>query len=189
MVGNGRHMKLKLTVGGKSLDAIFFSAAGAEASAGDRVDVCFTPQINEYRGWRSVHLQICDLRPARTRAEVEEELFRKLLDGEEMTAAEAMALLPTRQEFANLWRYLSSRRESGCIEETARRLARNVARACGGREEFMRTQVCLAVFHDRGLVRVEQVTDHLRIRVLERTEKVDLEGAGLMRRLRELSET
>ena len=120
---------------------------------------------------------------------MEEELFRKLLDGEEMTAAEAMALLPTRQEFANLWRYLSSRRESGCIEETARRLARNVARACGGREEFMRTQVCLAVFHDRGLVRVEQVTDHLRIRVLERTEKVDLEGAGLMRRLRELSET
>ena len=189
MVGNGRHMKLKLTVGGKSLDAIFFSAAGAEVSAGDRVDVCFTPQINEYRGWRSVQLQICDLRPARTRAEVEEELFRKLLDGEEMTAAEAMALLPTRQEFANLWRYLSSRRESGYIEETARRLARNVARACGGREEFMRTQVCLAVFHDRGLVRVEQVTDHLRIRVLERTEKVDLEGAGLMRRLRELSET
>ena len=191
MVGNGKHMKLKLSVGNKSLDAIFFSATGLEAgvAAGDRVDVCFTPQINEYRGWRSVQLQICDLRPARTRAEAEEELFRRLIDGGDVTAAEASALLPTRQEFANLWRYLSSRRESGCIEETARRLARNVARSCGAREEFMRTQVCLAVFHDRGLVRVEQVTDHLRIRVLDSEEKVDLEEARLMRRLRELSDT
>ncbi len=187
-VGNGRHMKLKLNQGGKSLDAIFFSATAAEAgvAAGDRADVCFTPQINEYRGWRSVQLQVCDLRPARTRAQAEEELFRRLMDGEELSPAEAAALLPTRQEFANLWRYLYSRRELGCIEETAQRLARNVARSCGAREEFMRTQVCLAVFHDRGLVQVERVTDHLRIEVLDREDKVDLEGARLMRRLHQL---
>uniref|UniRef100_UPI0025C4419A single-stranded-DNA-specific exonuclease RecJ n=1 Tax=Flavonifractor sp. TaxID=2049025 RepID=UPI0025C4419A len=52
-VGGGRHLKLKLSAGGRSLDAIFFSATAAEAGVevGDRVDVAFTPQINEYRGW------------------------------------------------------------------------------------------------------------------------------------------
>ena len=187
-VGGGKHMKLKLAVGQERLDAIFFSATAESAgiSGTDRVDVCFYPQINEYRGWRTVQLQVCDLRPARTRAQVEEELFRRLMAGDPLTAGEAAALLPSRQEFANLWRYLRSRQGEGAIEETAQRLARNVARTCGLREEFMRTQVCLAVFHDRGLIRMEQTADHLRICVRESGEKVDLESAELMRLLRRM---
>jgi len=188
-VGGGKHLKLKLNLGDRSLDAIFFSARSGElgVAAGDRVDVCFCPQINEYRGWRSVQLQVCDLRPARTRAQAEEELFRRFMGGELLSPAEAEALLPTRQEFANLWRYLRSRRGGGPIEETSQRLARNVARACGEREVFMRTEVCLAVFHDTGLIQVERATDHLRIQLLEVDGKVDLEGARLMRRLRRMA--
>ncbi|BDF66189.1 single-stranded-DNA-specific exonuclease RecJ [Oscillospiraceae bacterium] len=189
-VGNGKHMKLKLSVSGGHLDAIFFSATMAEAgiNPGDRVDVCFYPQINEYRGWRNVQLQVCDLRPARTRAQAEEELFRRLMEGEALSRSEAAALLPSRQEFANLWRYLRSRRGEGCIEETAQRLARNVARSCGLRETFMRTEVCLAVFHDRGLIRVERATDHLRIQIRDTVGKVDLESSELMRQLRRLAD-
>ena len=107
--------------------------------------------------------------------------------GEPLTAGEAAALLPTRQEFANLWRYLRSRQGEGAIEETAQRLARNVARSCGVRETFMRTEVCLAVFHDRGLIQVERATDHLRIRIREDGGKVDLESAELMRLLRRMA--
>lgn len=188
-VGNGKHMKLKLSAGGRSLDAIFFSATAEEEGVedGQRVDVCFTPQINEYKGWRNVQLQVSDLRPARTRAQVEEELFRRLMAGETLGPAEARALLPTRAEFANLWRYLVSRRGEGAIEDTAQRLARNVARSCGVREEFMRTQVCLEVFHDRGLVRMERTADHLRLRIQEKEGKVDLEQAQIMKRLRRMA--
>ncbi len=110
------------------------------------------------------------------------------MEGESLSPAEAQSLLPTRQEFANLWRYLSSRREEGEIEETAQRLARNVARSCGLREEFMKTQVCLAVFHDRGLIHMEQAADHLRIKVQDPGEKVNLEEAELMGRLRKMAE-
>ncbi len=188
-VGGGRHMKLRLSVGARNLDAIFFSHTAGELglNAADRVDVCFYPQINEYKGWRSVQLQVCDLRPARTRAQAEEELFRRLMAGEDLSPAEAEALLPTRQEFANLWRYLRSRQGAGPIEDTAQHMARSVARACGEREVFMRTQVCLAVFHDRGLIQVEKTADHLRIRLLDRAGKVDLESAQLMLRLHRLA--
>ncbi len=189
-VGNGKHMKLKLAIGQERLDAIFFSATAESTglSGAERVDVCFYPQINEYRGWRSTQLQVCDLRPARTRAQAEEELFRRLMAGELLTPQEAAALLPTRQEFANLWRYLRARQGEGPIEETAQRLARNVARSCGVRETFMRTEVCLAVFHDRGLIQVERSTDHLRILVRREGEKVDLESAELMRLLRRMAQ-
>ncbi len=189
-VGGGKHIKLKLAAGGKNLDAIFFSASAEELgiTSVDRVDVCFYPQINEFRGWRSVQLLLCDLRPARTRAQVEEELFCRLMSGEELTPAEAQSLLPSRQEFANLWRYLRDRK-GGDMEDTPQRLAKSVAKTCGLRESFMRTQVCLAVFHDRGLIHMEQTADHLRIQITDGGEKVDLERSELMKKLHRMAET
>ena len=52
----------------------------------------------------------------------------------------------------------------------------------------MKTQVCLAVLHDRGLIQMEQTADHLRIRVLEPQGKVDLESAEMMKKLHTLAE-
>ena len=188
-VGGGRHLKLKLAAGGRTLDAIFFSAtaAGAGVAAGDRLDPAFTPQVNEYRGWRNVQLQLCDLRPARTRAQAEQALYERFRRGETLTPREAAALLPSREEFVALWRYLEGHARPA-MEETAHRLARAVARSAGRRETVMRTLVCLEVFDERGLIRLERVTDHLRIGLTPVEGKVDLEQSAILRRLREMLE-
>ncbi len=47
------------------------TAAQLGVSPGCRVDVAFYPQINEFRGVRSVQLQVVDLRPALSRAQME----------------------------------------------------------------------------------------------------------------------
>ena len=188
-VGGGRHLKLKLTSGGRSFDAIFFSATGAEmgVTQGDRVDVAFTPQINEYRGWRSVQLQVCDLRPALTRAQAERALFEKFRRGEPLTRREAAALLPSREEFVVLWRYLKGHAGQSPLEETAHRLARNIARSAGRRETVMRTLVCLEVFDERGLIQLEHTTDHLHIALRSVEGKVNLDESWILRRLRGMS--
>ena len=187
-VGGGRHLKLKLAAGGRSFDAIFFSATAAEAGieAGDRVDVAFTPQINEYRGWRSVQLQLCDLRPALTRAQAERALYEKFRRGEPLTRREAAALLPSREEFVVLWRYLKGHAGQTPLEATAPRLARSVARSAGRRETVMRTLVCLEVFDERGLIRLERATDHLHIALNPVERKVNLDESAILRRLREM---
>ena len=188
-VGGGRHLKLKLASGGRSFDAIFFSATAAEmgVAQGDRVDVAFTPQVNEYRGWRSVQFQVCDLRPALTRAQAERALFEKFRRGEELTRREAAALLPTREEFVVLWRYLKGHAGQSPLEETAHRLARNIARSAGRRETVMRTLVCLEVFDERGLIQLEHTTDHLHIALRTVEGKVGLDDSWIMRRLRGMS--
>ena len=188
-VGGGRHLKLKLAAGGRSFDAIFFSATAAEmgVAQGDRVDVAFTPQVNEYRGWRSVQFQVCDLRPALTRAQAERALFEKFRRGEALTRREAAALLPTREEFVVLWRYLKGHAGQSPLEETAPRLARNIARSAGRRETVMRTLVCLEVFDERGLIRLEHTTDHLHIALRTVEGKVNLDESWIMRRLRGMS--
>ena len=187
-VGGGRHLKLKLSAGGRSLDAIFFSTTAAEAgvAVGERVDAAFTPQVNEYRGWRSVQLQLCDLRPALTRAQAERALYEKFRRGESLTPAEAAALLPSREEFVVLWRYLQGHARPHPLEETAHRLARNIARSAGKRETLMRTLVCLEVFDERGLIQLEHTTDHLHIALCPVEGKVDLEASWILRRLREM---
>ena len=187
-VGGGRHLKLKLAAAGRSFDAIFFSATAAQAAVavGDRIDVAFTPQVNEYRGWRTVQLQVCDLRPALTRAQAERALYEKFRRGEELTPVEAEALLPSREEFVVLWRYLKGHAQPAPLEETAHRLARNIARSAGRRETVMRTMVCLEVFDERGLIHLEHTTDHLHIALQAVEGKVDLEDSWILRRLRQM---
>ena len=180
-VGNGRHLKLKLRRDGVVLDAIFFSAnaAACGVSAGARLDVIFTPQINEFRGVRTVQLQLCDLRPAPARAQLEQELFQRLRDGEELSQWEASLLLPSRQDFARLWRFLEHN-AIGDWMDAGPALLRQAARRPDGRCDYGRTLVCLHVMGDRGLIRLERDQLHL----CRPENKVDLEQAAMMCRLR-----
>ena len=153
---------------------------------GDRVDVAFTPQINEYRGWRSVQLQLCDLRPALTRAQAERARYEKFRRGEALPRQEAESLLPTREEFVVLWRYLKGHANQAPLDATAPRLARSIARSAGRRETVMRTLVCLEVFDERGLIRMERTTDHLHIALRPVEGKVDLDDSSILRALRRI---
>ena len=180
-MGGGRHLKMKLRRDGVVLDAIFFSAnaAACGVSPGERLDVIFTPQINEFRGTRSVQLQLCDLRPAPTRAQLERELFQRLREGEDLSRWEAGLLLPSRQDFTRLWRFL----EHSCAGDGADAgpaLLKQAAKRPDGRYAYGRTLVCLHVMGDRGLIQL----DSQRLRLCHPAQKVDLEQAAMMRRLR-----
>ena len=65
-VGQNKHLKLRLQKGHTSFDGIFFSVTPAECglTVGERVDAAFYLQINEFRGSRSLQLQLVDLRSA-----------------------------------------------------------------------------------------------------------------------------
>ena len=63
-IGGGKHLRLKLSKFGQTYDGVFFSqtAPALGARAGQRCDIVFVPQINEFHGRRSVQLVITDLR-------------------------------------------------------------------------------------------------------------------------------
>ena len=186
-VGGGRHLKLRVSRCERTFEAMFFSVTAAETrlSVGDKVDVAFYPQINEYRGSRTVQLLVTDLRPALTRAQTETALYEKFRRGEWITPDEAQALIPTREEFVHLWRYLVG--QKGEVEDTVPRLAKNVARLAGRRETYMHTMVCLEVMGERGLIDINYCSDHVRIVTRTVEGKVDLEESYIMRTLRRMT--
>ena len=173
-VGRGRHLKLKLESRGAALDAIYFSSQGSELGLypGCRVDVVFYPQINDFRGARSVQLQVVDLRLAPSRAQLEQAIYDKYSRGDPLTCEEARFLLPERRDFVGLYRWLE-RQSTACtvVEDTP-----------------ARTMLCLEVLEERGLINMNRRVDRIQITLCQVEHKVDLEASEIIKRLRRVLE-
>ena len=67
-VGQGKHLKLRLSKGVSRFDAIFFSVTAEECGValGARVDAAFYLQVNTFRGATSLQLQRIAVRPSLT---------------------------------------------------------------------------------------------------------------------------
>ena len=141
-VGGGRHLKVRVSLGGARLDGIFFShsAQALGVAAGDRVDLAFTPQINEFRGHASVQLVISALRRHDGTA-----LCRKILAGEGNTAYAAAAFCPQRADFVRIWRGAGGRLS---LPEDAE----GILSLCPKDMEPERFCLCLMILQEAGLL-------------------------------------
>ena len=182
-VGGGRHMRIRAQKMRKNIDGIFFSATAAQycATAGRHMDIAFTPNLNQFNGNVSVQMQLSDLRPSLTRAQQERLLLDRFLAGEGLSAWEREALLPGRNEFAAVWRYVSTK---GRVDESERDFVRNVARTYHINESVAHILLALTVFQERGLVEASIDRGRILATALDIGQKVDLESSALMQRLK-----
>ena len=183
-VGQNRHLKLRLGKGCAQFDGIFFSTntAACGCQEGDRVDAAFYLQINEFRGSRTVQLQMVDIRPSLCASGREQEaltLAHHIAGGGVPPLRDARRALPTRQQFAAAWRFLERAvPEEGLTADTLP-LLRHMASELGGVEPFLRAAVCAAVFRERGLLDWQE-TEHTITLHLHRGCRVSLEHSPLM---------
>ncbi len=63
-IGGGKHLRLRVTRFGETYDCVFFSQQAQKLGVrtGQRADLVFIPQINDFRSRRSVQLVITDMR-------------------------------------------------------------------------------------------------------------------------------
>ena len=177
-VGQNRHLKLRLGKGSAQFDGIFFSTVAEDCGckAGDRVDAAFYLQINEFRGNRTVQLQMVDLRPSLWASGREQEsldLTARCTMHQPIPARDARRLLPTRDQFAAAWRFLERTVPEDGLTAGWLPLLRALAAELGRAEPFPRAALCLAVFAERGLLTMERQEDDVTIR-LHRGQKVVL---------------
>ena len=183
-VGGGRHMRLRLRRGHYSLNAIFFSAdpVSAGVAVGDVVDVAFHPQINEFRGLRSVQLNVIDIRPScAAPCPVTLRRYQALLAGT-ITAQDAAALLPDRQVLGDVWRYLAAV-PGGSLQESPLCLCRKIVRRTEREMSLETLLTCLDIFRDVGLLDVKRVHMTLSISLTPKPGKTDLTKSETMQTL------
>ena len=186
-VGNGRHLRLRLSRGRFVLNAIYFSVQqeGDSFREGDLVDVAFTPQVNEFRGSRSVQLNVVDVRPA-CPVECCQELcdYRAMRSGR-LTAEGAERLLPDRKIQGAVWRYIAA---EPSLKDTPCCLCRKIVRKYGVPVSLGQMLTCLDMFADVGLLALERQNKYILVRPLPVTQKADLTKSETMQLLLRVKE-
>ena len=177
-VGQGKHLKLRLSKGTCRFDAIFFSVTEEEAGVapGMRVDAAFYLQANTFRGATTLQLQLIDIRPSLTPSRHEAadlELVRRLVENGPLTAQEIDHLNASREQFAVCWRALERHLRQGKAEEETLPYLRRLAAQSGGKESFLRSALALAVFQERGLISLTCQGDQLTLCLTPVQGKVD----------------
>ena len=187
-VGQNRHLKLRLGKGNAQFDGIFFSTTSAACGCaeGDRVDAAFYLQVNEFRGSRTVQLQMVDIRPSLSASSREQEcltLVEQCAAGEPVSARNAHRMLPSREQYAAVWRSRVHLTPEGALHTAYLPLLRSLSAAMGKADSFLRSAFCLAVFQERGLLKLEIQGDTIDIQLAGRDKKVRLEDSEYIRRL------
>ncbi len=189
-VGQNRHLKLQLGKGSARLDGIFFSATAESCGCreGDRVDAAFYLQINEFRGNRTVQMQLVDLRPSLFPSSREQEalkLLEKFLSGGEISGKESHRIVPSRGQFAAVWRSLERTVPAEGITAAYLPLLRTISAAATGAEPFLHSAFALELFRERGLLEAQRSGDEVSI-VLHREKKVQLQDSPYLKTLIDL---
>ena len=182
MVGSGRHMRLRLRSGHHILGAIYFSATPQTASIepGDLVDVAFNAQINEFRGERSVQMNVLDIRPSCS-AEASPQMhgYGRIHSG--ISPASAAALLPDRITLGDVWRYLAA--AGPTIQENPICLCRKIVRRSGRPLSVGKLLTCLDIFADVDLLQTQRQHKYIRIDLKHTSGKADLNQSKTMQLL------
>ena len=188
-VGQGRHLKLRLSKGASRFDAIFFSAPedAPQPEPGSRVDAAFYLQSNTFRGTTTLQLQLVDLRPSLTPSRHEAEslaLLHRLEEGEPLTPQEISRLTVSREQFAALWRILSRHLKQGKLDTELLPYLRSLAGQAGGCDGFLRAGLALMVFQERGLITLSCQEERVTLCLNPIQGKVDLQASPYLLRIR-----
>ena len=188
-VGGGKHMRLQLRSGRHSFSAIFFSTnpANAGIAIGDLVDVAFHPQINDFRGIRSVQMNLTDIRPhCEAQCSWEAAHYRALKENR-LSPETAQILFPDRELLALIWRYFAHFCQNELREEPLC-LCRKIVRWSGKDLSLGQMLTCLDIFSDVGLLETHRTNNYITIRLPQVTEKRDLNESRTMQRLKAAKE-
>ena len=193
-VGQNRHLKLRLGKGSAQFDGIFFSTTSSACGCaeGDRVDAAFYLQVNEFRGNRTMQLQMVDIRPSLLASSREQEslaLVRQCTGGGTVSARNARRMLPTREQYVTVWRALEHLVPEDGLHTAYLPLLRSLSTALGKTDAFLRGAFCLAVFQERGLLDVSAQGDSVTLHLAGKDKKVHLEDSVYIQRLTDAETT
>jgi len=189
MVGNGRHMRLRLKQGHHTINAIYFSATPQSASIepGDVVDVAFHPQVNEFRDERTVQMNVLDIRPSCSApCSADTGDYRRLLNGT-LDARGAQTLCPDRATLGLVWRYLAG--VGHPIQESPICLCRKIVRWSNKPLCLGQLLVSLDIFRDVGLLHLNKHHKYIAITLTPGPNKADLNSSATMQKLLQRKES
>lgn len=181
-IGGGKHIKFVFEKDGHTFYAVMFGASYEvfNYDVGQRLDIMFNLDINEYNGYKSVQLIIREIRKAESetaRVEHERRRFEEIMSGAVFSADENV--IPHRDEFVSVYKALKFGGNGGEIAES-RLLA-----LVGIGINRIKLSIILEVLTEMGLCNIKRnIVELVEYEINAVAIKVDLESSPLLKKLR-----
>ncbi|MBE6621705.1 MAG: single-stranded-DNA-specific exonuclease RecJ [Ruminococcaceae bacterium] len=192
-IGAGHHTKLLLEGEGRRFSAVCFGSSPEELgfAAGDRCDIAFNLNVNEFQGSRSEQLVIRDMRHA---AEEEARFAARLSDYQTVRESSApldASLLPKREDFVSVYlrlkRIVGGEEGTVCLHTFLYEL--NNPPAQNGPMTYTRLRLCLDILADAGVISLTEkdlslpARERFTVSIPNLEQKVNLEKSCLFKQL------
>lgn len=162
-IGSNKHSRIGITKDNKAFGCVYFGMSPEEASfkKGDRVDVVFSLEINDYRGVTTPQINIRHILPDREtvkRYDEQKQLYRSVKNGAHYKITDE--ILPSRKEFAAFYTYIKRCEKKGIFTLNELISESNLA----GENKICKFKFMLDVFTEMKLIDVEKSEDDYEVK-------------------------
>ena len=188
-VSEGKHTRLSFGNGRYTLSAMYFSNSPESLGiyVGDKADIMFNLDVNEWGGRESVQIIIRDLKPSKTQKEIhrsEMARFEEIKNGAPFGINEG--ILPDRTDFATVYRFIQNSVRAGVDVLSLRDI---MSKAKGPDDKtgigYVKLKIIIMVFKELNIIAIEDIDDETyKFKLHYTTTKAQLERSTILRRLR-----
>ena len=188
-ISDGKHTKITVGNGRGSLTAMYFSVSPQDAGifVGDRVDILFNIDVNEWAGRESVQLIVRDLKISGSQMNKEKgdkERFEEIKNGGAFSEAEEV--IPDRNDFAAVYKLMHSSLRVGCDVLSHKELVSRLRQDSSVRMNYLKLKVIIMVLKELNLVSISDVADEVyKFNIHYSAGKTMLDKSTILRRLRQ----
>lgn len=184
-LSNNRHLKLTFNRNGTGITAMKFYTSCEEFPymIGDVLDLAVTLSVNEYNGSQSVSVIIKDIKASdddNLRQLESLRLFEDFCIGNKISKEQARSILPDRNDFALLYRFLRQNNGYGFpIETLMHRLSNKL--------DYGKIRVIIEAMNELHLIEIIEGMNTCNINLLNVKTKVDIGSARIIKALLEVA--
>ena len=192
-ISGGKHLKLIIERNGITFYAMYFNTTPEQLafSEGERIDLVFTLDINEYRNLRTLQLMVQDVRASETYEAAlrrEKERLEEIRQGATFSPEENF--LPCRDDVAVVYSYLKSRSRQGQVLLSERSILSMMNLYTEGRIGYGKFFCAVDILSDLRLCSCERQEDgSYKVEVFRHAGKTPLETSAVLRALRRQCDT
>lgn len=181
-ISNNKHLKLNFTRKGNNICAMKFFTSKEQFpySQNDVLDLAVTLDINEYSGRENLSIIIKDIKPSDLDSEKiieSERIYQSVCLDKKTEKSEVISIMPTREDFALLYRYL--KRNNGFnhkLEVLYHKLDNKLS--------FGKIRVIIRAMCELKLIEISEGIQNCEIKLLPVKSKVELDDADIIKKLK-----
>lgn len=187
-VGMNRHLKLKITKDGFSVTAMLFGVSSEDFTLNvhDSVDIAFNLEINDFMGILSPQINIRDIRMSDSEYQIEAENERAYIDvknGKSKLPPEC--IIPTRDEFAQTYRFLLKSAREGKSTYTVTSLLHALKKASPDSTlNYIKLKLIIKVMRELNIASVEEDGEKYTFGFSYTKSKTSLDKSNILKTLR-----